>query len=482
MSAIGPDGLPVDQLPLGYRLDHLVSHLHKCPVEMGTGVPATYAECIKTDAGRCWWANRGELIRAILSHPIPNTLSPLFSIDAILYADAVARQPVLASLLVLSPDDDDLCVKASDYRRLRRIVLTIFSKRDEPRAFGALVGSPGQGKTYMMRLLLCSFVDPTFAASLPLEVREWWTGMAAHVITYSGRTPASYIDLELVNTHSQLSNIVRLLYIETHTSVDTPSWESFQLDMLRMVREDNVLVLLELASYVFNVRQRCRTRPSSEHFKGILLADELLRVSDKLPSQKDKTEGGSGATTCGSGAAAARTGATTCGMRTSTGDRATNGAGTWTGGAGRSAGNLGSATVIATCDGPGAATGDPGALDGDGAVGGAAAGPGMAIGADTVRANGARSTRSAPARSLTAAERDAQALTEGGDECFSAQLVRSALCAWGGVHQVFVCISSPSRAFVEEQCEMPFRSVLVELGELEDDIGAGIENIVESGG
>jgi len=477
MAAIGPDGLPVDKLPLAHKLNNLRSHLHELPVEVGTGLTATYAECSKTDAGRLWWTKRGELVRAILLHPLPNMLTPLFSIDAILYAEEVARQPVLASLLVPSPDDDRLRDKADDDERLRRTVMTIFSKRNESRAFGALVGSPGQGKTYMMRLLLRSFVDPDFAASLAPEVREWWRGMAVHVISYNGRTPASYIDLELVNHHPQLSNIVRLLYIEMHTSVETPSWEHFQLTMWRLVQEGNDTVLLLLAGYVLKVRQRDRAHSAVEHFVGVLLADELLRVSNKLSLQKDKSAGVAGATAVGFGTTAARAGATTSRTSAPTGDRATDGAGTWTGGPGRSEGIPGSAAVCATFDGEGAAEGDTttdgadaaagaaGALDGDDAVGGAAVGPATAIGVDTVPASGARSTRRAAARSLTAAERDAQALTKGGDERSPAQLLRSMLCAWGAGYNVFVCISSLSRAFVEEQCETPSGSVQVKLGE-----------------
>jgi len=480
MMEVGPDGLPISDLPLKYFLSELANHVHARPAGMGAGLTATREECLETDAGRHWWSTRASLVQTI-SSKIPTALVPLFSTKAILYGEQSQREPVLALLLAPSPDDHRLRNKEDDDARLKRTVEVMYKNRTEVRAFGSISGSPGQGKTYIMRLLLRSQRDLAFLASLPGDVRTWWSDMPVFVISYNGRTQASYIDLELSSLHWRLPHIVRLLFIEMQTDdYSMSSWSAFHFEMLRLVtqRADNITVLLDLAGCVFKVRQLRRAQSSGKHVAGILLADELLRVSNKLVTLHKNRTGG--AEIGGAGATKCRTGVAADGTSPGVGDGviATEGAaaiGTCSPGRGDAAGVAcglyddvavsGGAAASAGTQGGGDAAGAAGVSDGDVVVSDDASG--LATGSSTLTTP-ARDSWSASrdaARLLTVAEREAQALAMGVGQLAPAQRLRSSLCAMGQEYRVFVCISSLSCAFVEDQSETPSGSVEVKLCE-----------------
>jgi len=510
--ASGPDGLPLDKLPLEHILDQLRDHVHALPETVGTGLTANIEAC-EEGAGRDWWRIRASFVNdivAVLSQQA-TSLSRLCSTKAILFADHATRQAVLGSLLVPSPNDDRLRNKTEDDGRLKRIVLALYKNRTEVRAFGAFIGSPGQGKTYIMRLLVRSSLDPSFLASLDAGVRDWWAGMPIHAISYNGRTPASHVDLELFNLDRRLPNIVRLLFVEIQTSVHSASsWSTFQFAMLRMVSRgtESISILLQLASFVFKIRQLQGVRPDDEHVLGILLVDELLRVSNKLeppgdeattrgaPSTPSRLPGGTGGGAVGAGgeqgcdgggrggvdggsgrAVAVTGGASTVGSGTTVAGQGAATHGTITVDAGATTGGADASSGGASARDMDAVMGDTAARRSSPSGGGDAAGSagaddgGNALGVVAARSTSAPSSRpvlpATPATvawSLTQGERDAEALATGSGEAVPARHLRTALCGLGQECHVFMCISSLSCSFVEEQTRLPSGSVQVNLG------------------
>lgn len=238
---------------------------------------------------------------------LPSTLHPLFDRrNAVLYLSVPRRAAKLCELLRPNPGRQSLQDKQLDYELVRRAVKELHQNRFDARIFGTIVGFPGMGKTYLMRLLLMSQAAsaPATSAAVDMEsdeVMSWWMSMPLFVISFNGITSATSIDLLLATLDYELPGMVRLLFSEMMRQGGGSDFATFRAAMLEALHAGKLSpsTLLMLVNYVR--RTRCREQldlPST--FVGILLADELLQLSRAPPpsptrlqrSQRGRPSGG----------------------------------------------------------------------------------------------------------------------------------------------------------------------------------------------
>lgn len=252
---------------------------------------------------------------------VPARLWPLFSRKAALYLATPERIAVLDRLLLPSPQRESIQDDGRDWEQVLHAVRLLFTSRANMRVFGAVVGFPGMGKTYLFRRLLHSQVisapAPTFAASassaspptlvtssspVPADaatspaaptpapaddaaVLNWWRSLPVFVISFNGITKASSEDLRLAAFHEQLPGVIRLLHSESLKMNGGSHFLAFRAGVLELLKSRDVSpsTLLLLADYV--MLTRCRKKPSStKDVGGILLVDELVHLSRVPPS------------------------------------------------------------------------------------------------------------------------------------------------------------------------------------------------------
>ncbi|KAK1868133.1 hypothetical protein I4F81_010628 [Pyropia yezoensis] len=219
---------------------------------------------------------------------LPSLLWPLFHHKALLYRSVKTRVEVLRRLLDSNPARETLRSDALDHEQVRQAVRALYDSRDERRGFGSVVGFPGMGKTYLMRLLLDSQAAPAPAApedaeATFAEMMSWWMSLPVFVISFNGITTASSEDLELAGWSDKLPSLVRILYSEMMRAPDDSDFAAFCDAVLENLHDgklttSNVSVLVK---YVF--RTRCRAVESKLVFNGVLLADELVQLSRVPP-------------------------------------------------------------------------------------------------------------------------------------------------------------------------------------------------------
>jgi len=217
---------------------------------------------------------------------LPQELGPLFARKAALYLSVRDRVAVLGQRLLPDPARESIRDVVLDREQVRFAVRPLYETRLNARGFGAIVGFPGMGKTYLLRLLLESQVAPTPALVADAEVESWWRSLPVLVISFKGVTPASSEDLALAEFDSKVPAVVRLLHSEMMRIDGSPDFSAFGAAVLERLElgELTVSVLLHLSSYV--LLTRCRRRMDSmKDFVAILLADELVQLSRvPLPS------------------------------------------------------------------------------------------------------------------------------------------------------------------------------------------------------
>lgn len=239
----------------------------------------------RKDAGYSTWkSTRVRLVKAVAAE-LPAILHPLLRRHAALYDSLSNRVNLFASFFQPSPAEHRLRVYKDDYERVQRAVTELHVRSKETRGFGCVVGLPGLGKTYFLRLLLLSLVDENFLRCLAPAVRSWWSGVSAFAISFNGVTPASKMDLELLHYDPLLPSIVRLLHAEMLSKRGSHSFLAFRRDVLELVKADpsQVSVLQKVADFVVQTRGRDqRVAHGSDTFAGVFLVDELSRLSPVL--------------------------------------------------------------------------------------------------------------------------------------------------------------------------------------------------------
>eukprot|EP00170_Pyropia_yezoensis_P004993 contig_20310_g5007 len=163
---------------------------------------------------------------------LPSLLWPLFHHKALLYRSVKTRVEVLRRLLDSNPARETLRSDALDHEQVRQAVRALYDSRDERRGFGSVVGFPGMGKTYLMRLLLDSQAAPAPAApedaeATFAEMMSWWMSLPVFVISFNGITTASSEDLELAGWSDKLPSLVRILYSEMMRAPDDSDFAAF---------------------------------------------------------------------------------------------------------------------------------------------------------------------------------------------------------------------------------------------------------------
>jgi len=218
-------------------------------------------------------------LKKLVTPALPRELGPLFARKAALYLSVRDRVAVLGQLLLPNPARESIRDVALDREQVRFAVRSLYETRLNARGFGTIVGFPGMGKTYLLRLLLESQVASTPALA-DAEVESWWRSLPVFVISFNGVTPASSEDLALAEFDSKVPAVVRLLHSEMLRIDGLPDFTAFRAAVLESLElgELTVSVLLHLSSYV--LLTRCRRRMESmKDFVAILLADELVQLS-----------------------------------------------------------------------------------------------------------------------------------------------------------------------------------------------------------
>ncbi|KAK1865517.1 hypothetical protein I4F81_008048 [Pyropia yezoensis] len=133
---------------------------------------------------------------------LPSPLWPLFHHKALLYRSVKTRFAELRNLLRSNPTRASLKSAELDREQVRHAVRSFYNFQDDFRGFGSVVGFPGMGKTYLMRLLLDSQaapkpVAPEDAEGTYAKIMSWWMSLPVFDISFNGITPASTDDLLL---------------------------------------------------------------------------------------------------------------------------------------------------------------------------------------------------------------------------------------------------------------------------------------------
>lgn len=269
-------------------LQELCRHARRSPVVVPGDSAADVAsaqQAWRKDAGySSWKRTRAQLVKAVAAQ-LPAILHPLLSRHTALYDSPSSRVNLFASFLRPSPAEHRLRVDKDDYEQVKRAVTELHVRRKETRGFGCVVGLPGLGKTYFLRLLLLSLVDENFLGCLAPAVRSWWSGLSAFVISFNGVTPASKVDLELLEYDPLLPSVVRLLHAEMLSKRGSHSFLAFRWDVLELVKADNaqVSVLRKVAEFVLQTRGRGQyVAHGNDDFAGVFLVDDISRLSPAL--------------------------------------------------------------------------------------------------------------------------------------------------------------------------------------------------------
>lgn len=271
------------------------------------------AECAVEQQRSTLTAQRKKLKKAVdklstrIKLLLPCTLHPLFDRrNAVLYLSVPRRAAKLCELLRPNPDRQSLQDKEVDCELVRRAVKELHQNRFDARIFGTIVGFPGMGKTYLMRLLLMSQAPSAPASSAAVEVESdevmsWWMSMPLFVISFNGITSATSIDVLLAALGYELPGVVRLLFSEMMRQDGGSDFATFRAAMLEALQAGKLSpsTLLMLVNYVRRTRCREQLDPHPT-FVGILLADELVQLSRAPPpsptclqrSQRGRPSGG----------------------------------------------------------------------------------------------------------------------------------------------------------------------------------------------
>lgn len=87
---------------------------------------------------------------------LPSELHPLCASKAALHLSISKRITALDSLLLPNPVRDSIRDDVCDCEQVFHAVRSLYESRFDMRGFGTMVGFPGMGKTYLLRLLLTS--------------------------------------------------------------------------------------------------------------------------------------------------------------------------------------------------------------------------------------------------------------------------------------------------------------------------------------
>lgn len=231
---------------------------------------------------------------------VPLNLRCLFSRSAALYLATRDRIAVMDRLLQPNPLRESCQDVGRNRARVLGAVRTLYESRFDKRSFGALIGFPGMGKTYLFRDLLrsqdASALAPASAACAAsaaardardagvdagdADVLSWWRSLPVFVISFNGITKASTVDLELAQRDAQLPGVVRLLHSESLKLDGGPSFNTFRATVLEHFKKDVLTpsTLLSLADYVLRTRQPSSLQ-NTAGVAGVMLVDELVQLS-----------------------------------------------------------------------------------------------------------------------------------------------------------------------------------------------------------
>jgi len=195
-------------------------------------------------------------LKMLVTPALPRELGPLFSRKAALYLPIPDRVAVLGQLLLPNPALESIRDGALDREQVRIAVRSLYQTRLDARGVGTVVGFPGMGKTYLLRLLLESQAASTPALVGDAEMESWWRSLPVFVISFNGITSASSEDLALAEFGPTVPGVVRLLHSEMMQTDGSPDFSAFRADVLRLLEagELAVSILLQLSSYVLETR------------------------------------------------------------------------------------------------------------------------------------------------------------------------------------------------------------------------------------
>jgi len=190
-----------------------------------------------------------------VTHVLSPVFLPLFSRRAALYINVPDRVKLHARLVQPSPTSGTIVDAALDEEQVIQAVCAMYDTRRNPRVFGSVVGFPGRGKTYLLRLLLRSFIGSA-PANIDAKAWAWWRSMPLFVISFNGVTAASTQDLELAAFDEKMPAVVRLLHSEMQGVGMPLNFSAFRSNVMTLLeaRKTDVAELLWLASYVQQVR------------------------------------------------------------------------------------------------------------------------------------------------------------------------------------------------------------------------------------
>lgn len=247
------------------------------------------------------------LKREKVEEHVPLNLRCLFSSSAALYLATRDRIAVIDRLLQPNPLRESCLDVGRNRERVLRTVQTLHESRFDKRAFGAVIGFPGMGKTYLFRDLLRSqdasaFAPASAASAASAAARgavdvgvgvddtdvdaddaaelSWWRSLPVFVVSFNGITKASPVDLELAKLDEVLPGVVRLLHCESLKLDGGPSFLTFRATVLELLKKDVLTpsTLLSLADYVLRTRKPSPLKDTAG-VAGIMLVDELVQLS-----------------------------------------------------------------------------------------------------------------------------------------------------------------------------------------------------------
>lgn len=157
----------------------------------------------------------------------------------------------------------------------------LYELREDARTTGFVTGSPGRGKTLFLLLLLLS-VDPENVHPVELlskDMQAWWTTLPIFVITFNGVCSVSIEDHVLAWLNPSLPLLLRIIYSESwDPTVVGASFSSFRSDALERLKTKKMTVA-DVEAIANDLAEGRLAVSTTEHHRGILLVDELPRLS-----------------------------------------------------------------------------------------------------------------------------------------------------------------------------------------------------------
>eukprot|EP00170_Pyropia_yezoensis_P005718 contig_23221_g5735 len=180
-----------------------------------------------------------------------------------------------------NPAQTWLSVGVTGHKLTAAAIKVLFELRTDARATGFVTGAPGRGKTMFLQQLLRS-IDVehlTLVPGLSRTLRNWWTTVPVGVVSFNGLSPASVEDHLLAWLDARLPLLVRIIFTETWDPADPhANFAVYRAKVIKLLKEKklDVVSIESMASKVVRERMPAST---SEEMRGVLLVDELSRLS-----------------------------------------------------------------------------------------------------------------------------------------------------------------------------------------------------------